>query len=97
MIKYFDIKEKTFDKKVDILAENREMWEYVRYIITRFERISVIDEDNERDIYLKDLYSLLDIMKKYMQEEDETKAKREELAKNLLDAIGQNFMYFYVL
>ena len=92
VIKYFDITEETFDK-VDILAENREMWEYVRYIITRFERISVIDEDNERDIYLKDLYNILDVMKKYMQEEDETKAKREELAKNLSDAIEKNFKY----
>ena len=93
VIKYFDITEETFDK-VDILAENREMWEYVRYIITRFERISVIDEDNERDIYLKDLYNLLDVMRKYMQEEDETKAKREELAKNLSDAIEKNFKYY---
>lgn len=92
VIKYFDITEKTFDK-VDILAENREIWEYVSYILTRFERISVIDEDNERDIYLKDLYNILDVMKKYMQEEDETKAKREELAKNLSDAIEKNFKY----
>ena len=66
VIKLFNITEDDFKNK-DIIGENPEAWQYIKQILTKFERLSTIDNNNERNIYLQDLYSLLDVMKKYMQ------------------------------
>lgn len=54
-------------KNKNIIGEKPEAWQYIKQILAKLERLTVTDNNNERDIYLKDFSSLLDVMKKHTQ------------------------------
>lgn len=66
VIKLFNITEDDLKNK-NIIGEKPEDWQYIKQILAKLERLTITVNNNERDIYLKDFYSLLDVMKKHTQ------------------------------
>ena len=66
VIKLFNITEDDLKNK-NIIGEKPEAWQYIKQILAKLERLTITVNNNERDIYLKDFSSLLDVMKKHTQ------------------------------
>ncbi len=88
VIMFYNMNETTFGD-YDIAGENTDKWRYILKIYDKYKRLTVIDEKNEREQYIKEFSNTLEALNKYVSNFKSTEDVRKQLSEKLAKASHQ--------
>ena len=85
IIMYYNWDENSFSD-YDIMGKDMNEWKFITQIYNKYKRLAVIDEENEREQYLKEINNTLKALNECVEKYNETTEKRKKLSNELKQA-----------